>query len=197
MSRRSRGWLIGTALTIELGLSTPVAADEMPTVLVYLADEVGISSDILRDAQEEVVQIYALIGVKVIWAKRVTGAPTQLLVVVIPPMTGHSLGPKGALGLALRGSASPGHLAYVFYDRVQEVAEKHQLSNASLLGIAIAHELGHLLLPYGSHSPSGLMQGKWDDMQLERARTGFLRFTTQQADLIRARLTDAQGQAAK
>jgi hypothetical protein len=28
-------------------------------------------------------------------------------------------------------------------------------------------ELGHLLLPAGSHSPSGVMQGKWDPASLD------------------------------
>ncbi len=30
-----------------------------------------------------------------------------------------------------------------------------------LLGRAIAHEVGHLLLPGGRHSPSGLMRAPW------------------------------------
>jgi hypothetical protein len=95
-------------------------------------------------------------------------------------------------GLALRPANSSGRLAYVFYDRVEPLAKMHQMTDASLLGVAIAHEIGHLLLPDGSHSPSGLMQGQWDNRQFLLARQGLLRFTAQQAELIRAHLMDTQ-----
>ena len=145
MSRRCRGCLIGAALTIELSLGRPVAAnDGMPSVLLYLANEAGVSSDIVGDARQEVIRIYAQIGVRVIWTEHVTGSPKDPLVIIIPPITGQWVGPT-SLGLALRGANSSGRLAYVFYDRVQPLARKHQMSDASLLGVAIAHEIGHLL----------------------------------------------------
>jgi hypothetical protein len=71
------------------------------------------------------------------------------------------------------------------------------MSDASLLGVVIAHEIGHLLLPYGSHSASGLMQGDWDSRQFLLARTRRLWFTAQQAELIRAHLMDTQDESSK
>jgi hypothetical protein len=193
MSRRCRGWLIGAVLTIELGLGRPVAAsDQMPSVLLYLANEAGVSSDIVGDAKQEVIRVYAQIGVTVIWSEHATGSPKDPLIIIISPITGQWVGPM-SLGLAVRGPKSSGRLAYVFYDRVQPLANKHQMSDASLLGFVIAHELGHLLLPYGSHSPSGLMQAEWDNRQFLLARAGLLEFTAQQAELIRAHLMDTQG----
>jgi hypothetical protein len=193
MSRRCRGWLIGAALTIELGLGRPVAASHgMPSVFLYLANEAGVSADIVADARQEVIRIYAQIGVRVIWAAHTTGSPKDPLIIIISPITGQLVGPT-SLGLAVRGTNSSGRLAYVFYDRVQPLARKHQMREASLLGVVIAHEIGHLLLPYGSHSPSGLMQGEWDDRQFLLARARLLRFTAQQAELIRAHLMDTQG----
>jgi hypothetical protein len=193
MSRRCRGCLMGAALAIGLGLGRPVAAnDGMPSVFLYLANEAGVSSDIVGDARQEVIRIYAQIGVTVIWAEHATGSPKDPMVIIIPPITGEWVGPT-SLGLALRGANSSGRVAYVFYDRVQPLARKHQMSDASLLGLVIAHEIGHLLLPYGSHSPSGLMQGEWDEGQFLLARARLLRFTAQQAELIRAHLMDTPG----
>jgi hypothetical protein len=192
VSRRCRGCLIGAALAIELGLGRPVAAsDGMPSVLLYLANEASVSPDIVRDARQEVIRIYARIGVRVIWAEHVTGSPKVPLVIIIPQITGQWVGPT-SLGLAVRGANSSGRVAYVFYDRVLPLATKHQMSDASLLGVVIAHEIGHLLLPYGSHSPSGLMRGDWDNQQFLLARSRRLRFTAQQAELIRAHLMDTQ-----
>ena len=192
MSRRCRGYLISAVLTIELSLARPVAASEgLPSVFLFLANEAGVASDIVVDARQEVNRIYAEIGVIVIWAERVTGSPKAPLVIIISPVTGQWVGPM-SLGLAVRGANSSGHLAYVFYDRVHPLATKHQMSEASLLGVVIAHELGHLLLPYGSHSPRGLMEGEWDNRQFLLAQAKLLRFTAQQGELIRARLMATQ-----
>jgi len=192
MSRRHRNYLIAAALTIELGLGRPVAAsDGMPSVFLYLANEAGVSSDIVGDARREVIRIYAQIGVRVIWAEHVTSSPKDPLVIIISPVTGQWVGPM-SLGLAVRGANFSGRLAYVFYDRVQPLARKHQMRDSSLLGVVIAHEIGHLLLPYGSHSSNGLMRGEWDTRQLSLAGARLLRFTAQQAKLIRAHLLDTQ-----
>ena len=192
MSRRCRRCLISTALTILLSLGRPVAAsDGMPSVLLYLANHAGVSSDIVGDARQEVIRIYAQIGVRVIWAEHVTDCPKDPLVIIITPVAGEWVGPM-SLGLAVRGDDYSGRLAYIFYGRVQPLAKQHQIKDASLLGVVIAHEIGHLLLPYGSHSPSGLMRGEWDDRQFVLAGARLLRFTPQQAELIRAHLMDTQ-----
>ena len=192
MSRRCRRCFINAGLAIQLGLGTPVAAsDGMPSVFLYLANEAGVSSDIVGGARREVIRIYAQIGVRVIWEEHANGNPKAPLVIIIPATTGQWVGPM-VLGIAVRGANYSGRLAYVFYDRVEPLARKHQISDASLLGVAIAHEIGHLLLPYGSHSSSGLMQGDWDDRQFLLARARLLRFTPQQAELIRAHLMDSQ-----
>lgn len=197
MGHRFRGCLIGAALTIALGLGRPVAAsDGIPSVLLYLANEAGVSSDIVGSARHEVIRIYAQIGVRVIWAEHANGSPKAPLIVIIPAITGQWVGPM-ALGIAVRGANYSGRVAYVFYDRVEPLARKHQMSDASLLGVAIAHEIGHLLLPYGSHSSSGLMQGEWNDREFLLARARLLRFTAQQAKLIRAHLMDTQDQSSK
>jgi hypothetical protein len=58
----------------------------------------------------------------------------------------------------------------------------------------MAHEMGHLLLPYGSHAATGLMKAGWDNRQALLAATGSLTFEPSQTAQIRARL---QGVARK
>jgi hypothetical protein len=55
-----------------------------------------------------------------------------------------------------------------------------------ILGCAIAHELGHLLLGTNSHSGKGIMQRQWESNQFRQLMTGSLLFTTAQAQLMRA-----------
>jgi hypothetical protein len=53
-----------------------------------------------------------------------------------------------------------------------------------ILGNAIAHEIGHLLLNNQSHSASGIMRGDWNLWDLRNASYGYLLFTPQQAQAI-------------
>ena len=59
--------------------------------------------------------------------------------------------------------------------------------NVTVLAHAMAHEIGHLLLPYG-HSAAGLMRADWDAKDMRLAAHGRLNFTREQAELIRTRL---------
>jgi hypothetical protein len=62
-----------------------------------------------------------------------------------------------------------------------------------VMGLVMAHEIGHLLLPYG-HSRTGLMRPNWDigDLQSTHNPTMFA-FTPEQADVIRERLRLSSG----
>ena len=74
--------------------------------------------------------------------------------------------------------------ANVFYNRVEQRTEVERISLEQVLGHAMAHELGHLLLGSNSHSSTGIMSGKWRADELKRAAKGDLLFTAQQARII-------------
>ena len=63
-------------------------------------------------------------------------------------------------------------IATVYYDVVQRVAQRTGLNARELLGRAVAHELGHLLLRVPGHGPSGLMRPLWTDEELIQNRPG-------------------------
>ena len=54
-----------------------------------------------------------------------------------------------------------GTLATVFADRVRALAVALRMDEGTLLGRAITHEVGHLLLGTLEHSEMGLMRGAW------------------------------------
>ena len=76
-----------------------------------------------------------------------------------------------------------GGITNVFDDRVVEVSTRWGLFPAEVLGHAMAHELGHLLLGTG-HSSQGLMKGSWTSLDLQLASRGKLRFSPDQAGLL-------------
>jgi hypothetical protein len=96
----------------------------------------------------------------------------------------------GVLGFALEANSKKdfGFIASVFYDVVKERAAEHQQDLGELLGDAIAHELGHLLLGTHSHSGWGLMSAFWSGNQLRRAAQGCLAFSDREAERIQAAL---------
>jgi hypothetical protein len=81
-----------------------------------------------------------------------------------------------------------GVLATVYFDRVLWMAN-HTGGNArALLGRAIAHELGHLLLASNTHSPLGLMRATWSGEELRQSRSTDWIFGVEEITAIRARL---------
>jgi len=59
-------------------------------------------------------------------------------------------------------------IATVYYDVVERVARRTGIPANELLGRAMAHEIGHLLLRAPGHAPSGLMRPLWTDDELVR-----------------------------
>jgi hypothetical protein len=56
------------------------------------------------------------------------------------------------------------------------------LNALDLLGLAMSHEMGHILLRSVNHSTVGIMQARWLPNDLHDAETGSLVFTREQAD---------------
>jgi len=88
-----------------------------------------------------------------------------------------------ALSTATPGAGSD---AWVFYGRVEELAASRIVDRKLILGAAMAHEIGHLFLGLGSHSPGGIMRARWHREEMELAGQGYLLFTSRQSDQIRS-----------
>ena len=91
-------------------------------------------------------------------------------------------------GEAFTDSEGKGTYIKLFYAHLADPNVHLPLGDGELLGYVIAHEVGHLLLGTDSHSHDGIMQGRWEDVQLREAGKGNLQFTSSQAALMRERL---------
>ena len=110
---------------------------------------------------------------------------------VIRMVGAHSVQPDArglALGNALLEQPSgEGRLATVYANRVERLAHAASVEVARLLGYAIAHELGHLLLATAAHSRHGLMRAVWSDERVRRALEDDWRFTDGEIAAIQGR----------
>jgi hypothetical protein len=76
--------------------------------------------------------------------------------------------------------------AGVFFPAVQSTASRFHAEVYQVLGAAVTHELGHLLLGADWHSRRGVMRPNWGREQIELVTIGELLFTSDQAVRIRA-----------
>lgn len=98
-------------------------------------------------------------------------APTAAPGTIVSRGSIESRSVRSAAGLILgfavvEPSTGAGALATIFLDRVSAIAHRTAVPSAALLGRAIAHEVGHLLLGTNAHARSGLMREVWTDAEL-------------------------------
>jgi len=93
---------------------------------------------------------------------------------------------ENTLGFAaLSGEGDRGSMASIFYQSVQELAVLGDAPEAEILGHAIAHEIGHLLLCTIRHTDSGIMRVAWGRKDLKRIQMEGLHFSVQQGKQMR------------
>jgi hypothetical protein len=189
-----------------LAAAAPIllAAQAAPLVVsLRLRDTARVPHDVLIPAQEQVTRIYHAAGVEASWptAESLSAEPASfrkdaLTVAILSDAQAERLnraGVDGDVGFATINvgftpvdTVEGGRVAYVFYDRVQAVTGANGLRRARVLAIAMAHEIGHLLLPHNGHSETGLMRADWTETDLAEDRSLF--FTAEQRALLHGRI---------
>ena len=161
------------------------AADGRPALEVITEDRSSAGVE-LGVARARVNHIFISAGIRVVWSARTavaigaTGTHRIRLVVLSGPGAEATfLGHGDLLGLAVPSASR----VYVHYDRVLALARHYRTPPGWFLGIVIAHEVAHVLLPDAGHADSGLM-GATLSPQAPPI------FTAQQAQSLRARLHD-------
>ena len=153
-------------------------------LVIQITNVSGAPPAIVQAAQDEVTRLYADIGVPLEWSER----QPSIRIILLPYETGDlRLSEKQVMGASVR-TAGGSLVAYAFYHRVRDLAHRYDVSTEQVLACAIAHELGHLLLPLRGHSADGLMRACWSRSEFQRAAHGQLRFSADEIAQIRAGL---------
>lgn len=173
-------------------------------VTIRIYDYASMSPTPIEQAQEYVTALYAQIDVHIVWAETLRPHarrgrvcerdPGELVINILPPAMSRRMDLTNVtLGHAAVTPFDGGTIAYVLFDRITDVASTSNASAADVLAVVMAHELGHLLLPSGSHSPTGLMRPTWNPNDFRAHNRQQWQFTSAQADAIRGLLTRRLG----
>ena len=192
-------WIAGLALFAGLAGWEPAAAQTPArfTVQVLLVDDAGVPVDVLEQAKHAATRVFALSNIDLQWIGHGPYQPCSLTVRIAPKPTGAMNLGQFVMGMAPGTQEARGILAFAFYDRIQHYSAHLGLDASQMLGHVMAHELGHLLLPLGAHSVTGVMRAAWDGAQANQARMGLLSFAPAEGALIRERLSACASRAAR
>lgn len=184
--------LLGASVFTGLLLARSPQSSLGITVEVY--NWASVAPEILTAAEEDAARIFREAGVAVSWLN----CPLSILEAQANPICIEPRPPgrfavriiseipanlaKTSLGVALTES---GIYATIFYPRVNEYAQERIASHSQILGHAIAHEMGHLLLGPVPHARFGIMRGEWTAEDLQSITMGAFLFSPRQSALIR------------
>jgi hypothetical protein len=176
-----------------------------PALTIKLIGEEQLSERTLIDTKQHVQRIFSNAGIEIEWSP---GRGLPLTVILLFRSAAKKLDPgcKMKTGFALSNDGRGARRAYVFADRVSELAWMRlrvatdnprvsieertamlhrKASEGLILGHVIAHEIGHLLLPHGAHTAAGIMSPQIDNGDFRKAVDGNLVFSPEQSELMR------------
>jgi len=178
---------------------------EGQTLRIRLYDLVHTSAGTLDHLTDTAGRVLGEAGVNVLWEKGAATSAEGHLTVWTPGHTPDTrgylvarllIGPPGDFSEAELGYALPfvseGAHATVYYDRVEKVffSTKGMPSIGSMLGAAMAHEIGHVLTGSADHSPEGIMKGNWGVAEFRLLSCKRFHFTTDNAAALRAAVAE-------
>lgn len=213
------GFIVTSGLT-GLGQSAAAASPETSlTVTIHVCNFAEVDHKTLIEAENVAAGIFRKAGLETRWINPAPSSEhgqekstaertlnlSHIQLNILPRWMAERLGlPNNVMGLA-PGTEPDRQRVYVFYEKVKALAESQMRIRGSggistyairveILGHAIVHEIGHLLLNLESHSDTGIMRANWDLNQLQAACYGYLVFTPPQAQALRREVARRAGQ---
>ncbi len=167
----------------------PESREDFPVIRVRVYDYAKTGGRLLERAEREADLLFEPASIRLEWSDCTSLAPacdqplsrSDVVLRILPVFRdAKHHASRETMGAAI------GVYASIYLPYVHECAERLDLSDFQVLAIAIAHELGHLLLADGQHSPRGIMRADWRPDDLRKAARRYLRFSADEATRMHA-----------
>lgn len=189
---------IAIATAFETGASAAVLDVPVTPLIVRLYAEPPLPETSSGPALQEAQTILTGAGLRSDWvvctATQAGRGPcavplqgAELAVRVVRLSSASRTAARETLGYSLVDPKSKaGALATIYLDRVMWLADAAGADHALLLGRAIVHEIGHLLLGTTEHTGAGVMRAIWSRDAVRGNRAGEWQFAVADARRMRA-----------
>jgi hypothetical protein len=190
---------VGLGVLLAMGVSAlwareVLVARHFVTVSVY--DDAGVGWETVARAEEAASSVFRRAGVEVNWLNcgvqeeltHVSDScgkavfPTNLQLRIV--RRSRDLRP-GTVGVSYQSAEGIGCYSEIFVEPMEALHRAFQVSVATVLGHAAAHEIAHLLLGTNSHSVRGIMRARWQREDLVNADKGALLFNRAEGETMR------------
>jgi len=172
--------------------TVPASASDVATVVLHVRDFQGVPRDALADAERGASEIYAHIGVRLVWtdgSARLDAVDRRLnidIVILDKAMADRNNPDPAAFGQASHATRR----AYIYYSRIMSFVARTHSNPDRALAVVLAHELGHVLLPEYSHTEAGIMRPTLSGPVFKLPRFAPAQATTIRSAVLGAALTD-------
>ena len=205
LAKASMGYLVWIAAGTHPLAEAFERPDTIQTRLIlHIVNNAETSERVISEAKTQVERIFNQAGIQIGWDK---GIGLKLTVVLTgrAPLPDNEPGSQVA-GMAIGNNGQGARWAYIFMSRIKEqsnelykaaslldtrlqiVGRNRKYNEALILGHVIAHEVGHLMLPCGAHSASGIMSAVVDGDKYRQVIDGKLLFSPDQSTLMQSLL---------
>ena len=180
--------IVATALTTE----GKERADDRPTVFVHIENLGAVLPETIAGARDELAHIFDAAGLRVESSAdpghdRCARQFTVHVVLLGGAVADRFIKKEHVDRKALAQANSDARRVYVFWQRVGPSVDHQAVAHGDALGLVIAHELGHVLLPAREHSRNGIMQANYNVYLSYR-----LKFTAEESAAMRTFIAIAQ-----
>jgi hypothetical protein len=167
--------------------------EDRPTVFVHLENHAAVPPETVAGARDELAHIYDAVGVRVESSAEPNHSRCALQLTVHVVLLGGAAAERFIKAehvkrKVLAQANSDARRVYVFWERVGPSVDHQAVWHGDALGLVIAHELGHVLLPGRKHSRNGIMQENYN-----AHRSYVLKFSAEESAAMRAFIDAAKG----
>src|SRR5262245_24006432 len=162
-------------------------ADDRPTIFVHIENRAAaVLPETIAGARDELAHIYDDAGVHVESSSepghdRCANQLTVHVVLLAGAMADHFIKKERVKRRVVAQANSEARQVWVFWDRVGPAVNHQAVAHGDALGLVIAHEMGHVLLPGRGHSRNSIMRENYNVFLSYR-----LKFTAEESVAMQA-----------